>query len=134
MTTANKIATRVRNKVRDLPILKYGTFEMIEAINEALRELYALSKKYYNKYSFTVPSVIEIESLEDEIEWPSYFDDLIIEYSVIALTDGDYSTKEQVKDYWRKKAISLLSEMNTETQRTTRDYFHTQINEEGEVI
>lgn len=125
----SNIAMRVRIKLRDLSVSKFNPFEVLEAINEALRELRVMAVRYYAKYSFTIPGEGDLNEIDDT-EWPSVFDDVIIEYAYLYLSDGEYTAKEQAKTLWRQKVLGLLSQFNID-ENTVKEYFDLSKSEEG---
>ena len=121
MSAVNKLMVKIRLKLNDLELKIYSPYEVMEAINDAKQDLLTTAEKYYASYSFKY-SKHDIETGDDDSGWPDIFDNTIVDYAVIVLSQGDYLAKEQAKEYWRKKAIGLLARYSTETGIEIRDY------------
>jgi hypothetical protein len=100
-------------KLRDMDGAQYSSYEIIDAINETIRELWQVVTLYYQRLTFPVPEPAVLTEM-DATGWPEVFDGLIIDYCLVLLMPGDYLAKEQVKDYWRMKVISLAGSMKKE--------------------
>lgn len=111
MTTLNKLINRLRPKITDTEIKSYSRPELLDAINESIREIRKTVIQFYDHLKFTLPSVADLTEANDT-GWPVDFDELIIEYATIVLLPSDYGTKEQAKILWKQKVLSLVSTMN----------------------
>ena len=122
MSTVNKLIVKIRLKLSDLEVKIYSPYEVIEAINEAKQELLTTAEKYYASYSFKYDKN-DIEADDNDSGWPDFFDNTLVECAVIILSPGDYLAKEQAKENWRRKTVSLLSRYSTETGIEVK-YYH----------
>jgi hypothetical protein len=112
VSKVKKLIGRLRFKLSDTDMVSCSQYEIMESINETLRELRKVVTRYYNKLNFEVPPIADvIES--SETGWPVEFDDLILDYLQILLLPGDLGTKEQAKMLWQQKVISEASQFDT---------------------
>lgn len=121
MSTVNKLIINIRLKLSDLEMKTYSQYEVIEAINEAKQELLTTAEKYYASYSFEYDKN-DIETESDYSGWPDFLDNTLVECAIIILSQGDYLAKEQAKENWRRKTVSLLARYSTETGIEVKDY------------
>lgn len=108
-----ELVFRLRYKLQDAGAISFSPYEVLAALNEALRELRKVVRQFYRRLSITMPDVEELTE-EDHTYWPTEFDDLINEYVLITLLPGDYMGKEQAKEYWRQKVISTAGQFKAD--------------------
>lgn len=113
MSAMNKLVVKIRLKLRDMDGAQYSAYEIVDAINETIGELWQVVTLYYKKLTFPVPAPVVLKE-SDDTGWPDIFDGLLIEHCLILLMPGDYIAKEQVKELWRTKVISLAGAMKKE--------------------
>lgn len=104
-----ELITRLRYKVKDAGAISLSSHEVLAALNEALRELRKVVRQFYRHLSVTIPDVEELTE-DDNTYWSTEFDDLINDYVLIVLLPGDYSGKEQAKEYWRQRVIATAGQ------------------------
>ncbi|MBP2644274.1 MAG: hypothetical protein H6Q67_2161 [Firmicutes bacterium] len=127
MSAVSAIIYRLRLKLKDMDAVNYSKYEIQDALDETLSEMNTLVKQYYGHLTFmdqdneNIP-LDEGERVVDadgEVEFektgfPDEFNNLIIDYAIILLSPGDYATKEQVKQLWQQKVLSLGSTFNND--------------------
>lgn len=111
MTTLKKLAYRLRLKLKDTDSKTYSKYEVLDSINESIRELRRIVTQFHSQLSFPVPNTRELTEASPT-GWPDEFNELIIEYTLILLSSGDYSSKEQAKMLWQQKVLSQASSMD----------------------
>lgn len=111
MSFISTLTYRLRLKVKDTDAITYSKYDVLDAMKEALRELRKTVVQFYSHLNFTVPATADVTEAS-ETGWPVEFDELLIEYAVISLANGDYNTKEQAKMLWKQKVLSLASTMD----------------------
>jgi len=127
MSAVSAIIYRLRLKLKDMDAVNYSKYEIQDALDETLSEMNILVKQYYEHLTFmdqdneklpleegetVVDADGEVEF--EETGFPDEFNSLIIEYAIIMLSSGDYGTKEQAKELWKQKVVSLAGTFNDE--------------------
>jgi len=127
MSAVSEIIYRLRLKLKDMDAVNYSKYEVQDALDETLSEMNTLVKQYYGHLTFidqdneklpleegetVINSDGEVEF--EETGFPDEFNGLIIEYAIILLSPGDYATKEQAKQLWQQKVLSLASTFNND--------------------
>ncbi|MBP2643965.1 MAG: hypothetical protein H6Q67_1852 [Firmicutes bacterium] len=127
MSTVNKIVYRLRLKLKDMDESTCSKYEVQDALDETLTEMRNLVTQFYSHISFMEQKQDDLPLEEgetvidadgevefEEMGFPEEFNGIIIEYALILLSPGDYATKEQAKQLWQQKVLSLASTFSNE--------------------
>jgi len=103
---------RIRRRLNDVHKVQVSSWELLEAVNDALRELRKIVLQYFRSLTFGIPEEGDV-SESSVTGWPIEFDELITNYCIYSLSGLSIADFEQVKMLWQSKVVAQAGTMDT---------------------